>query len=316
MRAVTIILVVLTLAVVAGFAIVVAQAPKPPAPLASVETAMDTVDFRDMPAATTFAARDGTKLSYRAYPGDPAKIAVLVHGSSGTSASMHAVAHTIHAQGWTVYALSMRGYDHSGRSGDIDYIGQLDDDVTDFMKTLPPRSGTRVLFGFSSGGGFVLRFMGGAKARLFDRFVLVSPQLPARSPAMRQNAGGWVSVALPRIIALEILSRFSIHWFDGLTTLEFAVAPRNRDVQTASYSFRMMKNFGPTDDYQGDLKRAPGPVTLLAGESDELFFTDKYAALLKPARPDLKIVMLAGLGHMDMTVKPAALEAIARAVAD
>jgi pimeloyl-ACP methyl ester carboxylesterase len=209
----------------------------------------------------------------------------------------------------------MRGHDHSGRSGDIDYVGQLDNDLADFMKTLPPHGGKRTLLGFSSGGGFVLRFMGGENARLFDRFVLVSPQLPARSPAMRPNAGGWVSVALPRIIALEMLSRFGIHGFEGLTTLEFAVAPQNREVQTAAYSYRMMRNFGPTDDYQGDLKRAPGPVTLLAGENDELFFTDKYAALLMPARPDLKIVMLPGLGHMDMTVKPAALDAIARIVA-
>lgn len=316
MRVVTIVLAVLVLAVAAGFAIALAQAPAPPAPLASVETAMDAVDFRDLPEATTFAARDGTKLSFRAYPGNPAKVAVLVHGSSGTSASMHAVARAIHAHSWTVYALSMRGHDHSGRSGDIDYAGQLDDDLTDFMKTLPPHGGKRTLLGFSSGGGFVLRFMGGENAKLFDRFVLVSPQLPARSPAMRPNAGGWVSVALPRIIALEILSRFGIHWFDGLTTLEFAVAPQNREVQTASYSYRMMKNFGPTGDYQADLKRAPGRVTLLAGESDELFFTGKYAALLKPARPDLRIVMLPGLGHMDMTVKPAALDAIANAVAD
>ena len=43
-----------------------------------------------MPDLSYFAARDGTRLKYRAYPGDDGNIVVLVHGSSGTSASMDA----------------------------------------------------------------------------------------------------------------------------------------------------------------------------------------------------------------------------------
>ncbi|HEY1709014.1 MAG TPA: alpha/beta hydrolase [Rhizomicrobium sp.] len=304
-------IVLLVVVIFAGLAAMLALAPKPPAPLAFIATALDGVDFSDMPQASHFCARDGTRLAYRVYPSDPSKTAVLIHGSSGTSASMHAVARAIHAKGWSVCALSMRGHDHTGREGDIAYVGQLDDDLADFMKTLPAR-GERVLLGFSSGGGFVLRIAGGANAKLFDRFILVSPQLPAGSPVMRTNAGGWVSVGLPRIIALSILSRFGIHAFEGLTTLRFAVAPENRDIQTAHYSFRMMRNFGPSDDYTGDLARAPGPVALLAGDSDELFYAGKYESTLR--RDDLKIVMLSGLGHMAMTVNHRALTAIAEAV--
>jgi pimeloyl-ACP methyl ester carboxylesterase len=294
--------------------VALAQAPKVPPPMQTIAGAITEIDFRDLPAVSTFTARDGTRLSYRAYPGDPAKIAVLVHGSSGTSDSMHAVAKALQTRGWTAYALAMRGHDGTGRYGDIDYAGQLNDDLADFVKTLPA-GGEKLLFGFSC-GGFVLQFAGGAEGKLFDRFVLISPQLPAGSPTMRPNAGGWVSIGLPRIIALEVLSRFGIHWFEGLTVLEFAVAPENRAVQTAHYSYRMMRNFGPSADYLGDIKRAPGLVTLLAGDNDELFYADKFASTLKPARPDMKIVMLPGLGHMDMTVKPLALEAVAQVVAE
>jgi non-heme chloroperoxidase len=35
--------------------------------------------------------------------------------------------------GVTAYALDVRGHGASGRRGDIDYIGQLDDDLADFM---------------------------------------------------------------------------------------------------------------------------------------------------------------------------------------
>ncbi len=296
-----------------GAAILAFDSPNPPPEMASVERSYDHVDFSKAPPRQFFTARDGTKLAFRAYPGKMSReTVVLIHGSSGNSASMQPVAEALNRRGATVYALSMRGHDGTGRSGDIDYIGQLDDDVADFMKTLgPKRPGERrTLLGFSSGGGFVLRFAGGQTARLFGRFMLVSPQLPVDSPVMRPNAGGWVSVAIPRIVVLRILSRLGIHAFEGLPVLAFAVPPEKRNVQTAFYSYRMLTNFGPRRQYLADLKAAPGPVSLLAGSRDEIFYSDRYAALLKPVRPELDITIVPGLGHTDMTLKPAGIEAI------
>jgi len=303
-------------AALGGAAALAFSAPRTPPPLASIQHAFDSVDFHDMPDLSDFAARDGTRLKYRAYRGDGGNIVVLVHGSSGTSASMHALARAVHATGATVFALAMRGHDGNGRSGDIDYIGQLDDDLADFMKTLGERRAgeRRTLLGFSSGGGFVLRIAGGRDGPLFDRFILVSPQLPPGSPTMRPDAGGWVGVSLPRFIVLSLLGRAGIHQFDFLPVLAFAVPPEMRNVQTAFYSYRMARNFGPTDDYLGDIRRAPAPVVLLAGSADELFRTDRYGPTLKPARPDLSITLVSGMGHMDMTVKPPALDAIVKAV--
>lgn len=298
---------------VSGAAILAFDAPQAPPSMASVEHAFDHVDLSKAPPVRHFTARDGTVLSFRAYPGQSRETVVLVHGSSGTSASMHLVAQALNARGATVYALAMRGHDGTGRYGDVDYIGQLDDDVADFMKTLgPKRAGERrTLLGFSSGGGFVLRFSGGSTARLFDRFILVSPQLPVTSPVMRTNAGGWVSVAIPRIVVLQILSRMGIHAFEGLPVIAFAVPPENRKFQTAFYSYRMLMNFGPRRDYLTDLKNAPGPISLFAGSKDEIFYADRYAPLLKPVRPDLDVTIVPGLGHMDMIVNPASLNAIA-----
>jgi len=309
-------LVAIAAVVLLAAAILAFDAPQAPPSMASVENAFDNVDFSKAPPKEHFTARDGTQLGFRAYAGRSTETVVLVHGSSGTSASMHPVAQALNARGVTVYALGMRGHDGSGRSGDIDYVGQLDDDVADFIKTLPLKQTgeRRTLLGFSSGGGFVLRFAGGPNARLFDRFVLVSPQLPVDSPIMRPNGGGWVSVSVPRIVVLTFLSRFGIHTFDGLSVLAFAVPPENRNVQTAFYSWRMLQNFGPTSHYLDDLRHAPGRVLLLAGASDEIFYSDRYAALLKPVRSDLDVTLLPGLGHMDMMVKTAALETIAEKI--
>jgi pimeloyl-ACP methyl ester carboxylesterase len=304
----------IAIAVRSASAILAFDSPSVPPEMASVEHAYDHVDFTKAPPKQFFTARDGTKLVFRAYPGNGTSgTFVLVHGSSGNAASMDLVGKALNARGATVYALSMRGHDGTGRDGDIDYIGQLDDDVADFMKTLGPRhpGERRILLGFSSGGGFVLRFAGGPTAKLFDRFVLVSPQLPVDSPVMRPNAGGWVSVAIPRIIVLRVLSRLGIHAFEGMPVLAFAVPPEKRSVQTAFYSYRMLMNFGPRREYLTDLKAAPGSIRLLAGSKDEVFFANRYAALLKPVRPDLDITIIPGLGHTDMTLKPQGLDAIA-----
>jgi pimeloyl-ACP methyl ester carboxylesterase len=307
-----VIVLALSAAVVLAF-----DSPIPPPEMASVERSYDHVDFSKAPPRQFFAARDGTKLAFRAYPATAAReTVVLIHGSSGNSASMHPVALALNARGAAVYALSMRGHDGTGRSGDIDYIGQLNDDVADFMNMLgPKRPGERrTLLGFSSGGGFVLQFAGTPAARSFDRFILVSPQLPVDSPVMRPNAGGWVALAIPRIVVLQILSRFGIHAFEGLPVLAFAVPPEKRDVQTAFYSYRMLMNFGPRRQYLADLKAAPGPISLLAGSKDEIFYANRYAGLLKPVRPDLDVTIVPGLGHTDMTLNPAGIDAISERV--
>ena len=305
---------VIVLALGAAAAVLAWNEPEVPPPMLSVANALDAVDFGDLPAKQTFTARDGTKLVYRGYPGNSADTVVLIHGVTFTSASMHAVARALHGRGATVYSLSLRGHDGTGRSGDIDYVGQLDDDLEDFMKGLGPRrpGERRALLGFSAGGGFVLRFAGGARAKMFDRFVLVSPALfYSAAPMQRPKFGGWTSVAWPRVMLLLTFSRLSIHAFDGLPVIVNAVPSDSRYSKTRTYTYRMSLNFGAGEDYLDALRRAPGSVALLAGAADEVFIADKYAPLLQPVRPDMNIEILPGLGHMDMIVKPEALAALA-----
>lgn len=166
----------------------------------------------------------------------------------------------------------------------------------------------RALLGFSAGGGFALRFAGDARAHLFDRFVLVSPGLP---PAFRPNGGGLVSLAVPRLVVLQGLSRLGVDTFDYLPVIAFGVSPDPRYGLTRVWSYRMLRSFGARPAFSEDLQRAPGPVIVLAGASDEVLFTDKYETLLRPARPDIDITLLPGFNHTDMVTKPEALQAIA-----
>src|SRR6202161_575504 len=188
MRKVLWVFVGLIVLVLGGLGAVLAlDAPVQPPPLASVSEPFPHVDFSDLPAVQTYPARDGTKLGYRVYEGGGAQAVVLIHGSSDDGAALHPLAKALRDAGASVYVPVLRGHGHFGRSGDIDHIGQLEDDLADFVAVLRPlhRGASFSLIGFSPGGGFVLRVMATPQETLFDRFIMISPALPPGSPTIR-----------------------------------------------------------------------------------------------------------------------------------
>jgi non-heme chloroperoxidase len=287
------------------------DAPVKPLPLASISEPFADVDFSDLPTVQNYAAPDGAKLGYRVYEGGGAQAVVLIHGSSDDGAGMHPLAKALRDAGASIYVPVLRGHGHSGRNSDIDYIGQLEDDLADFVAVLRPLhpNASFSLIGFSSGGGFVLREIGTFGERLFDRFIMISPALPQSAPTIRPDTGGWVSVAKPRIIVLAMLNRLGIDWFNGLPIVAFATSPKAPNL-TSVYSFRLAVDFSAPRDYLTALGRSRKPSALLVGGADELFYPDRFAPSFEPVRPDLRITIVPGVGHIGMTVAPAGIDAV------
>lgn len=293
---------------------------EPPRPLTSVVGPFEQVDFRDMPEVETVPARDGPRIAYRRYiapaKNGPERVVIAVHGSSATSLSLHPFAKAMRAAGISVYAVDMRGHGGTGRRGDLDHAGQLDDDLADFVaavRTQRPRA-RLVLLGFSSGGGYALHAAALPIAGAFERVVLVSPMLGPFAPTTRKGGTDrWASVFLPRIIALAILDRLGVHAFEHLPTLAFAIDPKRSDILTATYSYRLMMDFG-TRDYAFDLRHAKVPLAVLVGGKDELFDADKYAPTVHAERPETPVTVVPGLDHVGMLLKPAAFAAELAAV--
>jgi non-heme chloroperoxidase len=308
--------VLLAVAAMIPLAVIAFSAPASPPALASMEEPFRQVSS-DFPVPRQFKARDGAGLQYYAYPAAPDKVAVLVHGTAGPGTSMHALAQSLCAAGVTAYVLDIRGHGSSGRRGDIDYIGQLDDDLADFVAQLGPASSgeTRTLIGFSGGAGFAIRFAGGPYGLLFDRYVFLSPILPG-SPALRPSAGGWTNIALPRIITIASLGRrLGIHWFDGLPVIAYAVSPENSQATTASYSYRLAANFGAGLQHETYLKNIRRPAAIVVGNADEQVVADQYAPLLQRLGVNIPVTLVPNMKHTDMIATPAALRAVVRAVA-
>jgi len=284
---------------------------RPPTPLPSVAEAIKHLDLSGLPPLSRYRARDGAMLAYRAYPGDGHRVAVLIHGSSGQSPQMHALARTLQQAGVAAYALDMRGHGSSGQRGDLAYIGQLDDDLADFVAQIPKHPDAVTLIGFSAGGAFTLRIAGGRYGDLFDRYIAIAPALIYPKGVARPGNGGWATVSVPRIVGLAVLNRVGIHQFDGLNAVNYA-APADDAFFTRTYSYRLAMNFSPGLDYLSALKHVKKPIMVIDGADDEEFYADKYGPLLKPVNPDIEVEIIPGVGHIGAMNAPAMLEAVQR----
>lgn len=276
-----------------------------PPPMTTIQAAVAIMarEAADLPAVRRFTARDGTTLAYRAYPAASDRVAVLIHGSSGSSISVHGFAKALQAAGISVYTPDIRGHGESGRIGDIDYIGQLDDDVADLLAALgpAPAGAKRILIGHSSGGGFTLRIAGGSIGDRFDGYIFLAPYLNHEAPTVRPYGDAWAAPSIPRIIGLVVLARLGIHWFGGLPVVAFAVPQDQTRFRTPTYSFRLWANFAPHQDWQGDIRNIRRPAMVLVGANDELFRADQYPSVFKALRQDIPVELLPNLNHMEIT---------------
>ena len=293
-------------------ALVATPIQRPPE-LISISKTAGAVDRSDLPGIDRFHARDGTELAYRHYPaGAPAtgQIAVVVHGSSGSSVAVHALAKGLAARGVEVYAPDIRGHGGSGTRGDIGYIGQLEDDMADLVgeirKSNPAAPLT--LLGHSSGGGLALRVAGSPVQNLFTRTVVLAPYLGYDAPSSRKDAGGWASPDIPRFVGLSVLRRLGIVCCESMPTIAFAVAPNTSAILASTYSYRLMRNFASSQPYRDDLAAAGKPVALFAGAADELMFADKYKDAVGERVP---VRLIDGVNHMGIVSDPAAVSVIA-----
>ncbi|HMH48951.1 MAG TPA: alpha/beta fold hydrolase [Candidatus Acidoferrum sp.] len=244
-------------------------------------------DYSGLPAPRMLSARDGTPLAARVYAASRDVVVVAIHGSSGRGRYFHPLATYLSERGVaTVYALDLRGHGESGgRRGDVDYIGQLDDDLADVLSVIRrERPAARiVLLGHSAGGALVLRYAGRAAGPSVDGYVLLAPYLGPDAPTTKVNAGGWARPDVPKIRELaDKAARGDTSGQDAIV-LRFSQPAESADpLQVLAYSFRMMASLSPGRDLARDLGALRQPLLVLAGARDESFFAERYEPTIAP----------------------------------
>jgi len=288
-------------------------------PMPEIGTQRDVFGFESLRPAPAprvelerYPARDGERLAYRFYDSSSDTLLIFVHGSSYHGAAYAALAaHLSEAGVAKVYLPNLRGHYQSGRRrGDVDYVGQLEDDVADLIGFARARghTGPVVLGGHSSGGGFAIRFAGGPHGALVSGFLLLAPVIPT-APTVKDDAGGWASLNGRRLAGLIGLNVLGVHGFDGLPIIEFNKPEAFRDgTETLAYTYRLNAAYHPRYPYQADLAAMRAPVLLLIGENDEANDAHAYEALLADDCPQAELNVLPGVDHFGVFGDPGALQ--------
>ena len=250
-------------------------------------------------------------ISFRFYEnqGNSKRLIVLIHGSGWHSMQYAGMAnYLIENDLGHVITPDLRGHGvEPERRGDIDYIGQLEDDIALLIADMRSKQDISqvIIVGHSSGGGLVIRLAGGKHGNIADGWVLLAPFIRHDAPTARPDAGGWAYPLLPRIIGLSMLNTIGITWFNNITAIQFNMPEFVRKGElghtaTLAYSFRLNTSYAPRREYAGDLARMTKPMLLLAGNKDEAFRFDAYESTLSPHVANGEYHILDGLGHIDL----------------
>jgi pimeloyl-ACP methyl ester carboxylesterase len=88
-------------------ALLVFGTARPPAVDAAITQPFASIDEHGLPPASTYRARDGAPLSFRKYPAGGQRVAVLIHGSAGSSIDMHPLALALQWDGLPVVSFAV-----------------------------------------------------------------------------------------------------------------------------------------------------------------------------------------------------------------
>lgn len=212
--------------------------------------------------------------------------------------------------GTHVYLPDLRGHGESPeRRGDVDYIGQLQDDLHDLVKEQRKKDRLPIILGgHSSGGGLAARFGGTDYRHDVDGYLFVAPYLGHDAPTTRPDSGGWAKVKPIRLIAASILSQKGFKPVERARVLKFSFPKERRDGhETMHYSYRMMVSFNPRN-YQEDLKGIKKPALTIVGTDDQALFAEKFEPTLKPL--GIPVQFIEEAGHLGITQDPRLFETV------
>lgn len=278
------------------------------------------LDQPDQPSfeRETYTARDGAELAVLHLKSnrENAPLLILLHGSGWHGQQFELLAQNL-VEAADILLPDLRGHGATPqRRGDLDYLGQFEDDLADLISAYVRAGQKVVLGGHSSGGGLVVRFAGGAHREMIDGAIMLAPFLKYNAPTTRQNSGGWAHPLTRRLIGLSMLNAANIHALNHLTVMQFSMPQQVLDgplgqTATLAYSYRLNQSYAPRNAYLKDIKALP-TFMLVAGTEDEAFFADQYQPLMQGVTDKGSYHLLGKTSHLEVVNAPETEQYITR----
>ncbi|WP_404364297.1 alpha/beta fold hydrolase [Marinobacter sp.] len=243
-----------------------------------------------------FAMRDGCQLAVRTQVAErPQAVLIHLHANSFSSLAYMSYCRALAKEGVKPYFQDARGNGQSeGKPGDLDYIGQFEDDLNDLIAAVRSRHPTLPLFlsGHSGGAAVILRYLKKYGDSDLAGLIMLAPALQPlpeasrfdmpgshsffrlrylRNPGTRRKAPTEKRPQLPRIRYGRI--RLSEHFppLQGLEVIRFPGDAKMAAVQgrTLGFSYRAAASCF-TFDYENTFSRIRVPVFLRIGREDDV----------------------------------------------
>ncbi|WP_224996905.1 alpha/beta hydrolase [Cesiribacter sp. SM1] len=248
--------------------------------------------------------RDDHEIFSRIYKSQSKDVMILIHGSGSESRYLSEMANEMASKNIaTVITPDVRGHGRNkGKRGDIDFIGQLENDIEDLIQFSKKNLNANkiILVGHSSGGGFVLRYIGNPDNSKVDKAILMAPYLGYKAPTVKPSSGGWVKVALKRIIGISMLNNIGIKTLNNLPVLFFNRPENIKDsLQVDSYSYNMTMNFD-SKNYQQEIKNIDIPCLVFVGKEDESFYPEQFPIVFEPSKKFTEVKIMENVKHLDI----------------
>ena len=244
-----------------------------------------------LPPLKSVSAENGTTVRFRHLPGssENTPLVIVIHGSGWHGGAYMEIASVLSEQGgFDVLVPDLRGHGPAAeRRGDVDYIGQLEDDLALLISAHGGDDRQVIMIGHSSGGGLIVRFAGGPHGTLLDRAVLLAPYLHHSAATFRDAGGGWAHPLVRRIIGLTMLNAVGITAFNDMTVIQFNFPANVHDspqggAATRAYSYRLNASFNPRENYLSDISRLP-EFLVIAGVEDDVFLAQQFEPVMSGA---------------------------------